>query len=827
MLLPLLPSRRPPTCQRRATQYRRAAFGGRAGRRLALGALTSRRADVLWRLSPLALALVLVAPAAWAQPVAKRPLPLRLDAQGPSVVEVAPAAPDETPVMRAAERAPSADDIVLTALRLRSTLDLETVASGEVTLSQGDLVLTTDNLSVQHASQLAVAKGRVTVRRGADRFSGSEAQVNLKTREGVLKDSVFDFARTGAGGQAKGIEFFADRRLNAEAASYTSCRREEGLEPDWVLSADKLALDFENNEGRAEGATLRFLGVPILYAPVLSFPSTEARKSGWLPPSVNVDNRSGIDLAIPYYFNLAPNYDLTLTPGFLARRGLSVQAEARYLGEQDRGRLAAHWLPDDRAAGRARGSVDFGHSGEASGGLRYDLAVQRATDDDYWKDFSRVLPSQMPRLLPQDLKVQRQWSTGDDALRWGAYARAQTWQVLQSTTDAVVPPYQRLPQVGLRLDGDAPWGARMQLEAEYNRFVLADRDASDTRPDGQRLHLQAEVKRSWDEGWGWISPALRVNAASYKMDPVLASPALERRRVIPTVSLDSGLRLERKAQWLDVPLDQTLEPRLHYVYTPFREQTDLPLFDSAARDFNELSIYADNAFTGVDRISDAHQLTLGATSRLIDPQTGAERLRLGAAQRYLFREQKLTPDGQNTANRFSDLLLYGSGIPAPNWRVDGTLQFNTDTDRFARSITSVRWQPKPFHTLAATYRYARDLNEQIDLGGQWPLYRGASSGSGCHTTLYGVGRTNYSLRDRRLTDSLLGLEWDAGCWIGRIVVERTSTGRSEATTRWMFQLELIGLSRLGPSPLKVLKDNIPGYMLLRDEDALPTTTVNP
>jgi LPS-assembly protein len=792
-----------------------------------LGAPALQRAATRASLTPVALILALLPAAAWAQTMPTRPVPLRLDAQGAGQAAAVPVAPaDEAPIMQV-ERPASANDMVLTALRLRSTLDLETVASGEVTLSQGDLVLTTDALSVQHASQLAVAKGRVTVRRGADRFSGSEAQVNLKTREGVLKDSVFDFARTGAGGQAKDIEFFSDRRLTAQGASYTSCRREEDLEPDWVLSADKLSLDFENNEGRAEGATLRFLGVPILYAPVLSFPSTDARKSGWLPPTVNVDNRSGIDLSLPYYFNLAPNYDLTLTPGFLARRGLSMQAEFRYLGAQDQGQVAAHWLPEDRAAQRSRGSVDFSHSGHGFGGLRYDLAVQRATDDDYWKDFSRVLPSQMPRLLPQDIKVQRHWSSQDDALRWGAYARAQTWQVLQSTTDAVLPPYQRLPQLGLRMEGDAPGGVRVQLEAEYNRFVLADRTSTDTRADGQRVHVQAEVKRHWDEGWGWISPTLRLNAASYQVDARPTQPAFDRRRLIPTASLDSGLRLERPAQWLEVPLVQTLEPRLHYVYTPFREQTDLPLFDSAARDFNELSIYADNAFTGVDRISDANQLTLGAMSRLIDPRSGAERLRLGAAQRYLFGEQKLTPDGQNTANRFSDLLLYGSGSPAPDWRIDGTLQFNTDTDRFARSITSVRWQPKPFHTLAATYRFARGLNEQIDVAGQWPLYQGAARGGGCQTTLYGVGRTNYSLLDKRLTDSLLGLEWDAGCWIGRIVVERTSTGRSEATTRWMFQLELIGLSRLGPSPLKVLKDNIPGYRLLRDEDARPTTTVNP
>jgi LPS-assembly protein len=271
-------------------------------------------------------------------------------------------------------------------------------------------------------------------------------------------------------------------------------------------------------------------------------------------------------------------------------------------------------------------------------------------------------------------------------------------------------------------------------------------------------------------------------------------------------------------------LRQTLEPRLHYVNTPWRDQSTLPLFDTAASDFNAVSIYADNPFSGIDRVADAHQVTLGATTRWQEPDTGVERLRLGVAQRFLFRDQRLTPDEVPGNQRVSDLLLFGSGSLWQNWIFDTSVQYGAAIDKPVRSIVAVRYQPAPFHTLAGTYRYARDLSEQFELGWQWPIYRSdaKAGGSACQGTLYGVGRVNFSMRDNRVTDALAGVEYDAGCWIGRFVVQKVSTGASESTTHWMLQLELIGLSRLGSNPLKVLKDNIPGYQLLRDDDAAPS-----
>jgi LPS-assembly protein len=295
-------------------------------------------------------------------------------------------------------------------------------------------------------------------------------------------------------------------------------------------------------------------------------------------------------------------------------------------------------------------------------------------------------------------------------------------------------------------------------------------------------------------------------------------------RAIPTFSLDAGTLFERRTAWGDRRMTQTLEPRVLYVNTPFRAQATLPLFDTAAKDFNTISVFSDNGFSGIDRVSDAHQVTAGVTTRMLDAASGAEALRLGLAQRTLLRDLRITPNGVPLTQRFSDLLLVGSAALSSRWTFDAALQYSPEIDRATRSVLSARYSPGAFRTLSATYRLTRGASEQLDLGWQWPLTRmlaASDKNSTCQGTLYGVGRINYSMKDSRITDSLAGLEYDAGCWIGRVVAERVSTGRTEATTRLMLQLELVGLSRLGSNPLSALKDNIPGYTLLRDDRSDP------
>ena len=650
-----------------------------------------------------------VAPAA---PAASQPLELRL----------APAL--KPPRSDASQALP----IVLRADEIRGRPDLETVAEGNAEFRRGGAVIRADRLTYEHADDLARASGNVRVSKDGNTYSGPELQLHVSQFEGFFLRPSYYFARTNAGGNAERFDFLDAHRAVATGATYTSCLADGRGSPAWLLSADRVKLDFDTDEGVAEGAVLRFYGVPILIAPVLSFPLSDARKSGWLPPSINIDNKSGIELQVPYYWNIAPNRDATLTPSVITRRGPALDTEFRYLDPRFSGALNLKVLPYDRLAGRSREAIDFRHEGVAAQAIGYQARIHRVSDDEFWKDFPQSVTSLTPRLLPADVRAQRAFerSLGD----WTAYGRVQQWQVLQvaDPLSRIVAPYERSPQLGVRYIGRELGGFEVGVESELNRFTLPANDDDPTRNTGRRMHLLGSVSRPFaTPGWTLV-PKLAFNAAHYSVDKPLADGTRSASRLIPTFSVDSLWVLERDAIWFGRPTRQTLEPRLLYVNTPFREQRQLPNFDSAPLDFNFESIFSDNAFSGVDRVSDGHQLTAGVTTRLLDPVTGAEALRLGVVQRYLFRDQLVTPEGIPFAQRFSDVLLLGSTNLVPKWKLDASVQYAPEIGRSMRSILGVRYSPEPFKTIGVTYRLARGLSEQVDVGWQWPIY-GRTPGS--------------------------------------------------------------------------------------------------
>jgi len=689
--------------------------------------------------------------------------------------------------------------------------------------------ISADRLRYEQADDLATALGNVRISRDGNVYSGPELQLKVQRFEGFFLNPTYHFARTGAGGVAQRIDFLDEQRAIATAATYTSCPADGSGDPAWLLTTSQVNLDFGTNTGVAEGAVLRFYGVPILVAPTLSFPLSDERKSGWLPPSMGLDSKSGFQFSMPYYWNIAPNRDATFTPQISTKRGPSIDSEFRYLEPNYSGQAKLNLMPNDRVTGNQRYSLAAGHDSDFGNDLLLKLRVLRVSDDDYWKDFpSDVSSSVTPRLLASDFQISRPF--GD----WKTYARVQKWQVLQTADPAsrIEAPYERTPQIGARYSGRVGSGFELGFETEFNRFTNPTNASLTPRPSGDRVHALGSV--AWPyvtPGWT-LTPKFSFNAASYSIDTPPGSTGLAANgsRVIPTVSLDSAWVFERDSRFFGKALRQTLEPRLLYVNTRFRDQSGLPNFDAYAKDFNFDSIFTDSAFSGVDRVSDAHQVTAGVTTRFIDPDSGAERLRLGVAQRYLLRDQLVTPDGQPLTRRFSDLLLLASTTVIPSWTLDSSLQYSPDTNRVSRSLVSARYSPGPYRTISATYRLTRGLSEQVELGWQWPLYgstpaesasrRNAEGNASCKGSWYGVGRVNYSTLERRLVDAIVGVEYDAGCWIGRIVATRQSTGLSEATTRLLFQLELVGLSKLGSNPLQVLKDNIPGYKLLREGRAV-------
>jgi LPS-assembly protein len=713
--------------------------------------------------------------------------------------------------------------IILRAREVHGRPDLDAEAVGDVEFRRGGVVMRADRLTYDQADDLARASGHVVVSRDGNVFTGPELQLKVERFEGFFQTPTYRFARTGAGGKAARIEFIDDQRALALDATYSSCTSSDTEDPVWILKASSIRIDNETNEGVAKDAVLRFYGVPILAAPTLSFPLNDERKSGFLPPSIGLDSRSGLQAAIPYYWNIAPNRDATFTASDSLRRGPGLETEFRYLDLDYAGDVDANVIPHDASTDRSRYSLRFNHEGALPYGMFAQAHVLRVSDDDYWKDFPDEVKTTTQRLLQTDLQVSRPF--GD----WSAYARVERWQLLQTvdpTTRIDPAPYERLPQIGARYSGPWSYGFEASLETEFNSFSNPDDTYLLPRQTGLRVHALGSISRPfYSPGWT-LTPKVSFNAASYSLDEALADGSHSASRVIPTLSLDSAWTFERDTNLFGHTVRQTLEPRLFYVDTPYHRQDNLPNFDSYPKDFNFDSIFTENAFSGVDRVSDSHQLTAGLTTRFLNPETGVEALRLGVAQRYLFRDQLVTPDGPPLTQRFSDILVVGSTSLVPRWNFDANVQYNADSHRIEQSLAGFRYSPGPFRTVSFNYRLQRGLSEQVELGWQWPIYgraRGTdrgeqpAGGGGCGGTLYSVGRVNYSTRDSRLTDSIAGLEYDAGCWIGRIVVERLSTGRSEATTRLLLQLELVGLSRLGSNPLRVLKDNVPGYQLLREE----------
>ena len=711
--------------------------------------------------------------------------------------------------------------VIVQARELRGRPDLETLAEGDVELRRGGVVIRADRLSYDTAEDLARAQGKVQVLHDGNVFSGPELQLRLQRFEGYFLNPSYFFGRTGAGGTAQRLDFLDENRTVASGATYTSCPSDGSGGPAWLLSADEVRMDFDTNTGVAEGAVLRFYGVPILASPILSFPLNDERKSGWLPPTVGLDTKSGLQVAAPYYWNIAPNRDATLTPTVSAKRGFGLDTEFRYLEPRHEGQLNLNLMPNDGLTGHSRYALNLTHDSQLPQDVNLQMRLLRVSDDDYWKDFPRRL-SITPRLLASDIELSRPLG------EWTSYARVQGWQVLQDSASRIEAPYERVPQIGARYAERDGLGFEVGLEAEFNRFANPSDATLVPRQTGLRLHSVGSIARPFIEPGWTLTPRLSFNAATYALDQPRADGSSSASRLIPSLSLDSAWLLERDANWFGRAVRQTLEPRLLYVNTPYRDQSGLPNFDAAAKDFNFESIFSENSFSGIDRVSDAHQLTAGVTSRVLDPDTGAETLRLGLVQRYLFRDQRITPDGNVFSQRFSDVLLLGATTVVPNTTLDASVQYSPDIGRTVRSIVGARYSPGPFRTVGATYRFARSLSEQVELAWQWPIYGPTANSAeanrerpagNCGGSWYSVGRINYSTRDSRVTDSVLGLEYDSGCWIGRIVAERLSTGRSEATTRLAVQLELVGLSRLslGSNPLQVLKDNIPGYRLLRED----------
>ena len=762
-----------------------------------------------------------------------------LDGSGlPAGVDDAPLVLKSTPML--AETPPDEQDIKPPTFvfgdRISGRTDLETIIDGNAEVRRGKNAIRADRIEYYQPEDQVTSRGNVRINSGGNLFSGPELQLKIDTFEGYFLTPTYRFLSNGGNGTAQRIDFIDANRLVAREATFTTCERgdEKTWEPAWVLSGTSFKFDKEAETGEATGAVLRFKNVPILAFPTISFPLSDKRKSGLLPPTFNLDSTSGFEVSQPYYFNIAPNRDATLTTTVMSKRGINLGAEARYLEREYAGRLRTSFLPSDSLRKINRWSYALEHTGTLDTGLSQvgnvglNLNLNRVSDNNYWRDFPRSSSSLTQRLLSSDASLS--WGRG----YLSTSVRALKWQTLQDPLSVIVPPYDRLPQVTaaytrVNVPVAGVSGFDWSASGDFTRFS-SDRLLT-RQPNSDRAVSITQLSRPFITPGGYVTPKLQLHATTYKFDAPLLGGATSASRVVPTFSLDSGLQFERQASLFGRNFTQTLEPRAFYVRTPYRDQSRLPNYDSGANDFNFATVFTENAFVGNDRISDANLLTLGVTSRLLNPDTGAEAVRVGVAQRLRFADQKVTlPGGLPVTDRISD-LLFGTSINwVPEWSFDGTLQYNPKISKSERSTFGARYSPSNYRVVSAAIRRQRNVSSSLDVGWQWPINDlwgdkgkdlGAGNGQG-GGRYYGVGRLNYSFQDKKLVDAVVGLEYDGCCWIGRVVLQRSQSSVATANTRILFQLELVGFSRLGVNPLDTLKANVPRYQFLRDQITAPS-----
>ncbi|WP_229256878.1 LPS-assembly protein LptD [Duganella lactea] len=708
------------------------------------------------------------------------------------------------------QRAPRVEDktapTVLMAEDISGRPEREIVLQRDAEVIKDKTKVKSDTACFRQVENEVQAEGDVKIWRFGDYFTGDELKLNLDSGQGYMLNPTYKLEANHAQGKAERINFINEDEAQVVNGTYSTC---QSVTPDWYLRSDTLNLDSGRDVGTASKTLIYFKDVPILGTPALSFSLSGARRSGWLSPTPGFGSKNGPELVVPYYFNIAPNRDLTLYPKLIGNRGLQVGALARYMGETDgglyRGETYLEVMPRDRAYAEAnpdkksdRWMVRSNHTQDITPDWAYSWNVRAASDDNYPNDFSKTVANSTERQLLRELRTDYH---GDI---WTLTARVQKYQVLQDpdSTTPVPRPYDRLPAVNFHAaQYDVAGGFDWAFDSELTRFYHP------TLINGTRLVAIPQVSYPIIGPSYFITPKVMVNAATYSLDAYNTQSSENMSRAIPTFSLDSGLVFERDVTWRGKQMTQTLEPRLFYVYTPYRDQSRFPTFDTDAASFNFSQIFSENRFVGSDRIGDANQLTAALTSRFLDAN-GAEMLRLAFGQRFYFRDQQVQLDSSTpVVDSRSDILLAATGRISDTWTFDSAVQYNQADKSVVSQSYSAQWVPGAKKVLNLSYRYLRDSFKNVELSSQWPIF----------DRWYGVGRINYSMLTKKILESLVGLEYNADCWVFRTGAQRFVTTSTKQSTQIFFQLELNGLSHLGVgSPLEAMKSTIPGYQRLND-----------
>lgn len=722
---------------------------------------------------------------------------------------------------------PLPQDIEFESDGAEGTRDGDLKLTGKVEIRQGERRIHTRDATYNPKDEtfdveqgVEYSDGQVTVR-------GQSAQVD-RVGGAVFEHAEFELAARNARGSADRIRATTEGTLSLDRVKYTTCPL--GNE-DWMLTASDIDISQSAGIGIGRGVRLDFKGVPLLYTPFISFPVGNERKSGFLFPAIGTSSRSGYSFSVPWYWNIAPNYDDTLMPTYFSKRGFKLDNEFRYLNAAGKGQFDVQYLPDDREFGGERNLVHFVDQSDFAQHLRLNIDAANVSDDEWFEDFGMGPEGTSVTYLNRMANL----TYLDD--HWLAILRAQNFQTIDFATLNRMPiapidrPYTMLPQAAVRANfPDQPFGLTYAMDFELVNFehnVMG-------LPTGWRTDVAPEIRMPLRGAGVYIEPVASWRYTRYNLSDVgtLDDGEATFTRSAPVLSVDGGMVFERLFGSRKQRLN-TIEPRFMYLYVPYRNQDDLPVFDTELADLNMVQLFRTNRYVGADRLGDANELAIGVTSRWLDANTGEQYIAATVGQAYYFDQPRVTlpgevPNDTETSDIIAELDVRAYG----NWNINGAIVWDPSETRTERGQLGLQYRPRYDQVMNLGYRFRRDRLEQVDGSVAWPVSKQWSVYARMVYSLEGAAIDDTAtvdpatppgnvprLDEKGVIDQFLGLEYRSCCWRFRIVARRYVSDRSgDLDTSLLFQLELNGLSNVGVGANTFLERSIRGYSVDLPED---------
>ncbi len=678
------------------------------------------------------------------------------------------------------------------------------ILEGTVQMTRGSQKVDAEKLEYDEKNKNVRASGNVRAEDQQLIINSEKAELNLESDYAKSEDAKYFYKPLHASGDAKKIERSSADLVRFEDATYSTCEEDDRT---WELSVDEVNLNKTTGDGIGKNVLVKFKGLPVFYTPWLRFPIDDRRKSGFLAPTIGNSNDSGFELEAPWYWNIAPNKDAIFVPRLLTERGLQLKSNFRYLDEKSVGQLGLEYL-DDSEFNDNRYLANFQHLSQFTPNLQLDLLYNKVSDENYFEDLGDGLGITSTQYLERRSDLRYNTS------HWSFLTRAQSFQLVDESLPNESKPYKLVPQI--KLDStynNLTGGFDFNSESEWVQFE------HDDRIDGDRLHLGIELERPFESSGYFVRPGARLTHTEYDLnrrDDLDDNPS----RSLPSAHLDAGLIFEKNLK--SSTNIQTLEPRLYYLHTPFRDQEDIPLFDTAEYEFGFEQLFRDNRFSGNDRIEDADRLSVGLTTRVLDLEDGKEKFRASLGRIFYFRDRKVTLPNEIREDESSSEIAAELKIGLyDRWEAIASTLYDTHDDHTEKN--SVRFQYHNDNGLIFNmgYRYRRSDIEPIDAVSN---VRESLEQSDISMVLpinehwRAVTRWNYDLQEKRNLEQLVGVEYDTCCWKLRLAGRRYNKNTNEEYNNSIeLQLVLKGLGQIGSPIGELLERGIRGYDSRDDE----------